>query len=240
MTRTIRALLLLAFAALMPTGLAGCGDDADADVEASATASTSSDAGDDTPRARRPKELVVELVHDGETYSFSTAGRGSANLGQGSSEGSAMLKFMAGFVDVAAASAAGRMEDEQEQRRAAMGSFGILTVELTVNDLSPGEYPLNPAISFGDESDQGVRMTFSSLERLGIDGQAVATDGTLTIDAFETGEGQLGGTTMTAFTGTFAGTFKKGVYGGGTESFDEADQGLQISGTITYKKRERE
>lgn len=166
-----RALLPIVIGGLALT-LAGC--DGSADTKSTAKTTSSKAAGS--------KSGGLTLKGDGLTIEAATA---TAML-RGYSSQPLSVRIMSGWVNTDKAKRASKEKDEAEKRKQAMGSFGILTVQIAADKAEPGTYQLVPkAPKVSKTSKESATQTgtiiIDEAKDAGLAGDFTSQSGTLTI-----------------------------------------------------------
>lgn len=198
--------LMLPAALAVVVGLAGCGSDAD-----------TSRTGAPGKAARDSNGLTLA------SQDWNLDATASAGMLPGYADAPLSFRMATGWVDTAAAKAAGKEADPEAQREQALASFGLLTVEIAAGTAAPGKYQLGDEVSGADSA----AMTIPLGEDTGLAGEFTSQSGTLTIKSVETEEGRHS-TKVVAVDGNFDGVFA-----------DEQGESRPISGTFRFAPKAR-
>ncbi|KIQ96803.1 hypothetical protein [Lysobacter sp. A03] len=199
--RKLAQLVLPAALAIAAAGLAGCGSDADT----SRTSSGSKAAKDSNG---------LTLASEG----WKLDATASAGMLPGYADAPLSFRMATGWVNTAAAKAAGKEADPEAQREQALASFGLLTVEVAAGTAAPGKYELANEVSGADSA----AVTIPLGKDTGLAGEFTSQSGTLTIKTVETEEGTYS-TKVVSVDGQFDGLFA-----------DEQGDTRPISGTFRF------
>lgn len=115
------------------------------------------------------------------------------------------VRIMSGWVDTEKAKRAAQETDEAEKKKLAMGSFGLLTLQIAADKAEPGTYrllPKAPKAAPGGASDTGTVIIDRS-EDAGLDNAYTSQSGTLTITAVTRNDSGV----VTGVEGKFDGQF---------------------------------
>lgn len=179
-----RSLLARALLPLMIGGialsLAGCGG---------------TDSGDTASKNSGPQNGVT-LKGDGLAIDATT----SAALLRGYSGQPLSVRIMSGWVDQERIARANQITDEAEKRKESMGSFGLLTVQVSAGAAEPGTYQL--AAEDGDA--QSGTVIIDRDKDAGLDTTYTSQSGTLTIKSVAMDDSSVDGLEG-SFDGQFAG-----------------------------------
>ncbi|WP_222565836.1 hypothetical protein [Novilysobacter antarcticus] len=197
--------LILPAALAIVVGLAGCGADAD-------TSQTSSGS-----KAANSNGLTLA------SQNWNLDATASAGLLPGHADAPLSFRMATGWVNTAAAKAAGKEADPAAQREQALASFGLLTVAIAAGTAEPGKYRLADEVSGADTA----AVTIPLDKDTGLAGEFTSQSGTLTIKSVETEEG-LSRAKVVAVDGKFDGVFA-----------DEQGDTRPISGTFRFAPKAR-
>lgn len=184
-----RALVPVAVASLAMS-LAGCGQSADSESPAKSASSkaTSSKGG----LTLKGDDLLIE------------AATATAMLG-GYSQQPLSVRIMSGWVNTEKAKRANQESNEAEKRKQAMGSFGLMTIQISADQAEPGTYqlvPKAPKVAKGSVSETGT-VIIDEDKGAGLAGDYTSQSGTLTIKSVA--KNDKGG--VTGVEGSFDGKF---------------------------------
>lgn len=112
------------------------------------------------------------------------------------------VRIMGGWLDKDKARRAGQEADEAERKKQAMGSFGLLTLQIAAGTTAPGTYQL----AAEEGGPQSGTIIIDKAKAAGLAADYTSQSGTLTITSVVT-DGSSARPAVTAVEGTFDGQF---------------------------------
>ena len=187
-------LILPALIGGLALSIAGCSGTDSGSSTGSSPATSSSKSSSKT--AGSPNGVTLK----GEGLSIDATS--TANLMRGYSTEPVSFRMMSGWVDNEKIALANKETDEAEKRKKAIGSFGILTLQVAAGAASPGTYQL----AAEEDAPTTGTVIIDKSEDAGIAHQYTSQSGTLDIKSVDVDDSGVTAK-VTAVEGTFDGTF---------------------------------